>query len=60
MDRAKDLADPAFEPTDDELVDLGRRACAGVREAMAKQHRILLEEIAAERNAVMTRLREAG
>ncbi len=60
MSRPKDLADPAFEPTDDELVDLGRRACAGLREAMEQQQRKLLEEIATERNAVMTRLREAG
>ena len=43
-DRRIDLADPAFEPTDEELIGLSRRAFAGVRE----RHEAALARIRAQ------------
>jgi hypothetical protein len=43
-----DLADPSFEPTDDELIGLSRRAFAGVKAQNAEMLRLLRERIAKE------------
>jgi hypothetical protein len=40
----KDLADPEFEPSDEDLIGLSRRAFAGVPEA----HNTVLEEVRAK------------
>jgi hypothetical protein len=41
-----DLTDPSFEPTDEQLVGLAKRAFAGVAEARAKTQARLRVEIA--------------
>jgi len=53
----KRLADPAFEPTDEDLVGLAKRAFAHVREAQEDSLRKLRAEIAAARQAALERLR---
>ncbi len=46
MDGRIDLADPSFEPTDEQLAGLAKRAFAGVAEAHAKTQARLRAEIA--------------
>jgi hypothetical protein len=41
-----DLADPSFEPTDEDLIGLSRRAFAGVKARNAEMLRLLRERIA--------------
>jgi hypothetical protein len=53
----KNLADPAFEPTDEDLIGLSKRAFAHVREAQADSLRKLRADIAAARQAALERLR---
>jgi hypothetical protein len=53
----KRLADPAFEPTDEDLIGLSKRAFAHVGEAREASLRKLRTEIAAARQASLERLR---
>jgi hypothetical protein len=53
----KNLADPAFEPTDEDLIGLANRAFAHVREAQEESLRRLRADIAAARQAALERLR---
>jgi hypothetical protein len=53
----KRLADPTFEPTDEDLIGLSKRAFAHVGEAREASLRKLRTEIAAARTASMERLR---
>jgi hypothetical protein len=53
----KNLADPTFEPTDEDLIELARRAFAHVRSAQEETSRKLRAEIAAARQAALDRLR---
>jgi hypothetical protein len=53
----KRLADPTFEPTDEDLIGLSKRAFAHVREAREASLRKLRTEIAAARKASLERLR---
>jgi hypothetical protein len=50
------LADPAFEPSDEDLIGLAQRAFAHVREANAEALRKCFELVDAERRAVLKRL----
>jgi hypothetical protein len=52
------LADPAFEPSDEDLVGLSVRAFAHVRAENDERLRKLREDIAVRREAVLRRLRE--
>lgn len=45
-DKHPNLADPDFEPTDEQLQELARRAFAGVAEAHARALKALHERIA--------------
>lgn len=54
------LADPAFEPSGEQLQGLASRACAGVRAAReARQERIRLQ-IARQREIALQHLAEVG
>jgi len=53
----KNLADPAFEPTDEDLIGLSKRAFAHVREEHEDSLRRLRVDIAAARQSAMERLR---
>jgi hypothetical protein len=53
----KRLADPAFEPTDEDLIGLSKRAFAHVRDAREESLRKLRAEIGAARKASLERLR---
>ena len=53
----KRLADPTFEPTDEDLIGLSKRAFAHVGEAREASLRKLRTEIAAARKASLERLR---
>jgi hypothetical protein len=57
MDEGKRLADPGFEPTDEDLVGLSKRAFAHVRAAREESLRKMREEIAAARKSALERLR---
>jgi hypothetical protein len=57
MDEGKRLADPDFEPTDDDLVGLSKRAFAHVPAAREESLRKMREEIAAARKSALERLR---
>jgi hypothetical protein len=52
----KRLADPAFEPTDDDLIGLSKRAFAHVRDAREESLRKMRAEIAVARKAALERL----
>jgi hypothetical protein len=52
------LADPDFEPTDEQLIELSRRAFAGVREQRERAQQALRAEIEVERDRVLRRLAE--
>jgi hypothetical protein len=54
----KNLADPAFEPTDEDLIGLSKRAFAHVRQAHEDSLRRLRADIAAAREAALERLRK--
>ena len=56
MDAPKNLADPAFEPTDEDLIGLSKRAFAHVREEHEESLRKIREEITAARKAALDRL----
>ncbi len=58
MSEAKNLADPDFEPTDEDLIGLSKRAFAHVREEHEASLRRLRVEIAAARKAALERLPE--
>lgn len=47
MSERINLADPGFEPTDEQLIGLSQRAFAGVREANARGLQKMRAEIAA-------------
>jgi hypothetical protein len=53
MGGPKRLSDPAFEPTDDDLIGLSERAFAHVREAREASLRQMREDIAAARQEAM-------
>jgi hypothetical protein len=53
MGRPINLADPDFEPTDDELRALSTAAFAGVREAHERALATMHVDIAARRRAVL-------
>jgi hypothetical protein len=53
----KRLEDPAFEPTDEDLIGLSKRAFAHVRAARDASLHKLRTEIAAARKASLERLR---
>lgn len=53
----KRLADPTFEPTDEDLIGLSKRAFAHLGEAREASLRKLRVEIAAARKASLERLR---
>jgi hypothetical protein len=50
------LADPDFEPTDEDLVGLSKRAFAGVRSEHEESLRKLRAEIARQREAALQEL----
>jgi 4'-phosphopantetheinyl transferase EntD len=56
MEPRINLADPSFEPTDEQLEGLSKRAFAGVREAHERAMARMRAEIAAGRMAAMERL----
>ena len=56
MDEPKRLADPAFEPTDDDLIGLSKRAFAHVPAEREASLRKIREEIAAARKSALERL----
>jgi hypothetical protein len=56
MDQPKRLADPAFEPTDEDLIGLSKRAFAHVRGAHQESLRKMREDIAAARKSALERL----
>jgi 4'-phosphopantetheinyl transferase EntD len=51
-----DLADPDFEPTDEQLQELSHRAFAGIKQARAESRAKLRAEIAAARVVARTAL----
>jgi hypothetical protein len=57
MSERINLADPSFEPTDEQLAGLMSRAFAGVRGAHERTMARLRAEIAAARVEALTRLR---
>jgi hypothetical protein len=52
----KNLADPSFEPTDEQLRELSAKAFANVRAAKEQALRDLRERIAAERKRLLAKL----
>ena len=52
-----DLANPEFEPSDEQLKELSRRAFRGVRERHQQALRLLQEQIEEERKRVMARFK---
>jgi len=56
--RHPNLADPDFEPTDEQLQELAHRAFAGVAEAHARALKELHERIAAEAAEALRKWRE--
>ena len=56
MERRIDLADPAFEPTDEQLQELSHRAFAGVAAAGERRLERLRLEIAKAREVALRRL----
>ena len=56
MDEPKRLADPAFEPTDEDLVGISKRAFAHVPAAHEESLRKMRGEIAAARKSALARL----
>lgn len=56
MSGPKRLADPDFEPTDEDLIGLAKRAFAHVREQQEELLRKLRAEIATARKAALERL----
>lgn len=58
MDPSKNLSDPAFEPSDEDLIGLARRAFAHVRADQEAAARKLRAEIAVARAAAMGRLQK--
>lgn len=58
MSEAINLADPDFEPSDEQLAGLMQRAFAGVRPAQVAMQRKLREEIAVARSHALRRLDE--
>jgi hypothetical protein len=57
MDEPKRLADPNFEPTDDDLIGLSKRAFAHVGHAREESLRKMRDEIAAARKSALDRLK---
>jgi len=56
---ARNLADPAYEPSDDELRELARKAFEHVPQARRDANARLRAEIAKMRAEVLKRLRES-
>ena len=52
----KNLSDPAFEPTDEDLIGLAKRAFAHIREAQEDSLRKVRADIAIARQAALERL----
>jgi len=57
MDYPKRLADPAYEPSDEDVVGLSKRAFAHVPGAREEPLRRMREQIAAARKSALDRLR---
>jgi hypothetical protein len=62
VDDRKRLADPTYEPTDEDLIGLSKRAFAHVRDAQEESLRKLRADIASAREAALEwlRLRSSG
>lgn len=58
MEPRPNLADPDFEPTDEQLAELMRRAFAGVPAQLDDNRRKLREQIAAARRQARQRFTE--
>ncbi len=58
-EQPKRLADPAFEPTDEDLIGLSKRAFAHVRGAHEESLRKMREDIAATSKSALERLHAA-
>jgi hypothetical protein len=56
----RNLADPDYEPTDEDLVELAHEAFAGVREANEAALTRMRAAIATERRAAQERMRARG
>jgi hypothetical protein len=54
----RNFADPSYEPTDEDLLELAREAFAGVREANERALQGVHAQIAARRVEVLARLRD--
>ena len=50
------LSDPTFEPTDEDLVGLAKRAFANVKAANAEALRKFFEDVDSKRKAALKRL----
>jgi len=59
MTERRNLADPEYEPTDEDLQGLAREAFAHVRGAHERALSQLRDEIAVERAEVLARIRRA-
>jgi hypothetical protein len=59
-ERHPNLADPSYEPSDEELQGLANRAFAGLREAEIALQEKLRHDIAREREHALARLQVAG
>jgi hypothetical protein len=57
MDEPNRLSDPAFEPTDEDLIGLSKRAFAHVPGAHQESLRKMREDIASASKAALERLR---
>jgi predicted small metal-binding protein len=57
MDEPKRFSDPAFEPTDEDLIGLSKRAFAHIRGAHQESLRKMREDIAAASKSSLDRLR---
>jgi hypothetical protein len=53
------LADPSYEPSDEELAGLSKRAFAGLKDAELALQEMLRREIARERELALARLQLA-
>ena len=57
MKRAINLADPEFEPTDEQLLELSKRAFADAEASHQRQLRILEQQISQARKALLKNLK---
>lgn len=60
QERRPNLADPSYEPSDEELAGLAKRAFAGLKEAELARQAKLRSDIARERELALARLQLPG